>query len=99
MKTVKPEILVWIVSLRMSGIKGSVKPDSSEVYCTVNGRRYSVKNGENAVAFELRRGAADGDLLYFFNMYGYDIPGGIDLADAKLYAVQADGRRVEIPVR
>lgn len=50
-------------------------------------------------AFELRRGAADGDLLYFFNMYGYDIPGGIDLADAKLYAVQADGRRVEIPVR
>ena len=34
-----------------------------------------------------------------FNMYGYDIPGGIDLADAKLYAVQADGRRVEIPVR
>lgn len=79
--------------------KGSVKPVSSEVYCTVNGRRYSVKNGENAVAFELRRGAADGDLLYFFNMYGYDIPGGIDLADAKLYAVQADGRRVEIPVR
>lgn len=50
--------------------KGSVKPVSSEVYCTVNGRRYSVKNGENAVAFELRRGAADGDLLYFLICMG-----------------------------
>lgn len=79
--------------------QGSVKPISSEVYYTVNGRRYTVKNGENAVAFELRRGTADGELIYFFNMYGYDIPGKIDLADAKLYAVQADGKRVEVPVR
>ena len=44
----------------------------------------------------MSRGLGD---VYKRQMYGYDIPGGIDLADAKLYAVQADGRRVEIPVR
>lgn len=36
---------------------------------------------------------------FIFNMYGYDMPGGIDLADAKALCSQADGRRVEIPVR
>ena len=79
--------------------KGGIKPVNSEVFCTVNGRTYSVKNGENAVAFELRRGTADGELLYFFNMYGYDIPGKVDLTDARLYAVQADGIRIEVPNR
>lgn len=79
--------------------QGNAKVISSGVYCTKNDREYVVTNGENAVAFELRKGSATGELLYFFNMYRYDIPKGVDLADAKLYAVQADGVRVEIPVR
>lgn len=77
----------------------NTKTIDSNIYCTISGRRYTVKNGENAVAFELRRGSADSELTYFFNMYGYDIPGEIDLNNTKLYAVQADGKRVEVPVR
>ena len=49
-----------------------------------------------AVAFELRKNSAEGELVYFFNMFSYDIPAGVDLTNTKLYAVQADGKRIEI---
>ena len=79
--------------------EGEVKAVSPNIAYTVSGRKYTVENGENAVAFELRKNNAEGELVYFFNMFSYDIPAGIELGNAKLYAVQADGKRIEIPVK
>lgn len=79
--------------------QGGTPSISNEVYCTVAGHRYLVRNAQNAVAFELRRKTATGELLYFFTMFEYDVPAKIDLTDAILYAVQADGKRIEVPVR
>lgn len=79
--------------------EGEVKAVSPNIAYTVSGRKYTVENGENAVAFELRKNSAEGELVYFFNMFSYDIPSGVELGNAKLYAVQADGKRIEIPVK
>lgn len=79
--------------------EGEVKAVSPNIAYTVSGRKYTVENGENAVAFELRKNSAEGELVYFFNMFSYDIPAGVELGNAKLYAVQADGKRIEIPVK
>ena len=76
--------------------EGEVKPISSNIVYSVSGRKYTVENGENAVAFELRKNNAEGELVYFFNMFSYDIPTGVDLTNTQLYAVQADGKRIEI---
>lgn len=76
--------------------EGKVKEISSNIAYTVSGKKYTVENGENAVAFELRKNSAEGELVYFFNMFSYDIPAGVDLTNTKLYAVQADGKRIEI---
>ena len=76
--------------------EGEVKPISSNIVYSVSGRKYTVENGENAVAFELRKNNAEGELIYFFNMFSYDIPTGVDLTNTQLYAVQADGKRIEI---
>ena len=79
--------------------EGEVKAVSPNIAYTVSGRKYTVENGENAVAFELRKNSAEGELVYFFNMFSYDIPAGVELGNTKLYAVQADGKRIEIPVK
>ena len=79
--------------------EGEVKAVSPNIAYTVSGRKYTVENGENAVAFELRKNNAEGELVYFFNMFSYDIPSGVELGNAILYAVQADGKRIEIPVK
>ena len=79
--------------------EGEVKAVSPNIAYTVSGRKYTVENGENAVAFELRKNSVEGELVYFFNMFSYDIPAGVELGNAKLYAVQADGKRIEIPVK
>lgn len=76
--------------------EGEVKPIRSDIAYSVSGRKYTVENGENAVAFELRKNSAEGELVYFFNMFSYDIPTSVDLTNAQLYAVQADGKRIEI---
>ena len=76
--------------------EGKVKEISPNIAYTVSGKKYTVENGENAVAFELRKNSAEGELVYFFNMFSYDIPAGVDLTNTKLYAVQADGKRIEI---
>ena len=54
--------------------EGEVKAVSPNIAYTVSGRKYTVENGENAVAFELRKNSAEGELVYFFNMFSYDIP-------------------------
>jgi hypothetical protein len=59
----------------------------------LSGRTVTVSNGSEAVAFEVRRGD---DLVYFANMLTFTIPDGITITNAKYYAVQADGERIEM---
>ena len=56
-------------------------------------RTVTVSNGTEAVAFEVWRG---GKMVYFSNMVSFTVPDAISLTNAKYYAVQADGTRVEM---
>lgn len=63
----------------------------------LSGRTVTVNNGQQAVAFEARKGNENGELLYFFNFFTYTIPSIVTLDEnTKFYAVQADGKRVEM---
>ena len=65
--------------------------------CTVNGSKVILSNCDEAVAVEVRRGTADtGELLYFSNLFTFNIPSGVSLSNASLWAVQADGTRVAV---
>lgn len=46
------------------------------------------------VAFELRENDENGKLLYFSTFTTFEIPSSILMVNAKLYAVQADGKRI-----
>ena len=64
---------------------------------TVSGSDITVKDGEEAVAFEIRKGTdAGGELLYFANAFQFKVPSSINIHGATLYAVQADGVRKAI---
>ena len=63
------------------------------ITCSRSGRVFTVANGDEAVAFELRK---NGKILYFSNFFNFAVPDGIDLEGAGFYAVQADGTRIEI---
>lgn len=63
------------------------------IVCTRNGQHVTVKNGGEAVAFEIRR---DGELVYFSNQTSFDIPETIPAEGTAVYAVQADGVRIEV---
>ncbi|KAB5048298.1 carbohydrate-binding protein, partial [Bacteroides thetaiotaomicron] len=58
------------------------------------GRKVSIQNGDEAVAFELRENDENGKLLYFSTFTTFEIPSSILMVNAKLYAVQADGKRI-----
>ena len=75
-----------------SQFKDNVKI-SKEVTYTQNGKQITVANGEQAVAFEVKR---NGKLLYFSNSFTFELPASISVNDIKLYAVQADGERKEM---
>ena len=63
----------------------------------LSGKTVTVNNGQQAVAFEVRKGSETGELLYFFNFLTYSIPPIVTLDETtKFYAVQADGKRVEM---
>ena len=52
-----------------------------------------IQNGEEAVAFELKRGD---NVLYFSNFFNFDLPESITLGETEhIFAVQADGTRIE----
>nr|WP_302830303.1 M60 family metallopeptidase [uncultured Bacteroides sp.] len=63
------------------------------ITCSRSGRTFTVANGDEAVAFELRK---NNKILYFSNFFKFTVPDGIDLEGAGFYAVQADGTRIEI---
>lgn len=63
----------------------------------LSGNTVSVNNGTQAVAFEVRKDSDTGELLYFFNFLTYSIPPTVAIdATTKFYAVQADGKRIEM---
>ena len=60
----------------------------------ISGKSITIANGDEAVAFEVRKGTnGTGELLYFSNFFQFTIPSSVDVAGASLYAVQADGVR------
>ena len=65
--------------------------------CTVNGNKVTLSNCDEAVAVEVRRGTSEtGDLLYFSNLFTFNVPASVSLANASLWAVQYDGKRVAV---
>lgn len=66
---------------------------TKKISFTQSGRSFRITDGDEAVAFELRR---NGQLLYFSNFFNFTVPDGVDIKDASLYAVQADGQRIPL---
>ncbi|MDR0961251.1 MAG: M60 family metallopeptidase [Mediterranea sp.] len=66
---------------------------TKEVTCTRSGRTIRIKNGDEAVAFEVRK---DNNRLYFSNFFTFDVPDNIPLEGAEIYAVQADGTHIRV---
>lgn len=61
---------------------------------SITGNTISISNGEQAVAFEVRKGTdGKGEILYFSNSYHFTVPASITTNGASLFAVQADGLR------
>lgn len=64
------------------------------IICSRSGQNISISNGDEAVAFELYK---DGKLMFFSNHFNFTVPSSIPLNDdMKVYAVQADGTRIEL---
>lgn len=75
--------------------KDNVKITGIPTY-KLSGSKITVNNGTQAVAFEVRKGNENGELLYFFNFLSYTLPQTVLVDGIKFYAVQADGKRVEM---
>lgn len=76
--------------------KDNVKITTTPTY-KLSGNKVTVNNGTQAVAFEIRKDNEKGELLYFFNFLTYSIPITVILDETtKFYAVQADGKRIEM---
>ena len=67
---------------------------TKDITHTRSGQTITIKDGAEAVAFELYK---DDRLVYFSNMFQFAVPASMPLDDSvKVYAVQADGARIEI---
>ncbi|WP_294547312.1 M60 family metallopeptidase [uncultured Bacteroides sp.] len=78
-----------------SQFKDNVKITGTPTY-KLAGSTITINNGEQAVAFEARKDNENGELLFFFNFLSYTIPQTIINETTKFYAVQADGKRIEM---
>ncbi|WP_308744037.1 M60 family metallopeptidase [uncultured Bacteroides sp.] len=75
-----------------SAFKDNRKITKKVTYSKV-GNTIMIQNGEEAVAFELKRGD---NVLYFSNFFNFDLPESITLGETEhIFAVQADGTRIE----
>ena len=64
---------------------------------SVSGRKVTLTDCDQAVAVEVRRGNADtGELLYFSNLFSFEVPASVSLSGNSLWAVQYDGKRVKV---
>lgn len=68
---------------------------------SVQGKKITVSNGEQAVAFEVRKQEKQGEnqepkmgrVVYFSNFFEFLVPRNISMSGCGVYAVQADGVR------
>ena len=66
---------------------------TKQITYTISGHQVNVQNGEQAVAFEIKE---NDNLKYFGTSFQFEVPNTISPDRVKLYAVQADGVRIEI---
>ncbi len=72
------------------------KQVSGNIRATVSGRRVTVTNADGAVCIEIRKGNENGELVYFNNYLTFDIPTAVSTLGCKIYAVQADKKRIHL---
>ena len=73
------------------------KTPTYTMVASVTGSEITIKNGEQAVAFEVRKQSTDGtmgEVVYFSNFLKLSVPRNIPLIRTGIYAVQADGERI-----
>lgn len=64
---------------------------------SVSGKKVTLTDCEQAVAVEVRRGNAEnGELLFFSNLFSFEVPNNVNLSGNTLWAVQYDGKRVKV---
>ncbi|MBP5689662.1 MAG: M60 family metallopeptidase [Bacteroidales bacterium] len=64
---------------------------------TISGRSVKLTDCDQAVAVEVRRGTeSTGELLFFSNMFNFDVPSSVSLSGNSLWAVQSDGQRIKV---
>ena len=79
-----------------SAFKENRKITKQVVYSKV-GNTIMIQNGEEAVAFEIKRGSS---LLYFSNFFIFDLPDSFSWESGdQVFAVQADGTRVAVKTK
>ncbi len=61
-----------------------------------SGQRITVSGGEEAVAFEINIGT---ELVFFSNFLSFEAPSSVDLNAVQVYAVQADGKRIQATLK
>jgi len=66
---------------------------TKQITYTISGHQVNVQNGEQAVAFEIKE---NDNLKYFGPSFQFEVPNTISPDRVKLYAVQADGVRIEM---
>ena len=67
---------------------------TKNVTYTRSGQHITISSGDEAVAFEVKKGS---EIMYFSNFFSFDIPASIPWNDSmKIYAVQANGERKEV---
>lgn len=60
---------------------------------TRNGQQIAIKNGDEAVAFEIKNGSK---IIFFSNSFEFEVPANVSLSGSSIFAVQADGKRIAI---
>lgn len=83
--------------------KDNVKITKTPTYtekASTQGKAIVVSNGDQAVAFEVRKQTGSeenlimGETVYFSNSFDFFVPRTVSMAGCGLYAVQADGTRI-----
>ncbi len=77
-----------------SGVIKNDQKITKNVTYTRSGQHITISSGDEAVAFEVKKGS---EIMYFSNFFSFDIPASIPWNDSmKIYAVQANGERKEV---
>ena len=61
-----------------------------------SGQQIRISGGEEAVAFEIKRGT---QLLFFSNFVSFELPSSVSFDGVQVYAVQADGKRIVVSAK